>query len=434
MSGNAIEIRNLGKKYTIGARQTKNDTFVSALTSAVSNPVRRMRDVLTGRGAGAAQLYETLWALRDITFDIEQGEVIGIIGRNGAGKSTLLKILSRITDPTEGSVRLNGRVGSLLEVGTGFHGDLTGRENVYLNGSILGMSQAEITSKFDEIVAFSGVEKFIDTPVKHYSSGMNVRLAFAVAAHLEPEILIIDEVLSVGDYAFQRKSLGKMQDVTKGGRTVLFVSHQLDMVQTLCTRCVLLENGRVKMIGPTHDVIEAYMAQPEDDMSGQFEAKEELDRPFQLVRGRVLNQIGKIVRQFDVFEPITFEFEYVLREPTMGLSVSFVLQRAGEPLLMSYDTDAASDRFELRQPGHYRTRVTLPTPLLKAGQYTVDASAGVTFGRTSKSMHRVTNALTFDVELLSKSGSLSSYAASRPGKLALELDWSLESIAEGQTE
>jgi lipopolysaccharide transport system ATP-binding protein len=243
---------------------------------------------------------------------------------------------------------------------------------------------------------------------------------------------MIDEVLSVGDYAFQRKSLGKMQDITQGGRTVLFVSHQIDMVRTLCTRCVLLENGCVKMIGPTPEVIEAYMAQPDAEMTGMFEAAEDPERPYQILRGRLLNQMGSVTRQFDVFEPITFEFEYVLREATMGLSVSFLLQRSGEPLLMSFDTDTATDRFETRQPGIYRTQVTLPSPLIKAGQYTIDASVGITYGRVGNSLHRVTNALTFDVDLISKAGSLSSYASQRAGKLALELDWKIEPIAEEQ--
>ncbi len=240
MNSPVIRVENLGKQYQIGALGTRHTNFREALAGMVSSPLRRLR-----RLAGRAHESERFWALKDLSFDVQQGEVVGIIGRNGAGKSTLLKILSQITEPTEGRVELIGRVGSLLEVGTGFHPELTGRENVYLNGAILGMSRREIARQFDEIVAFAEIEKFLDTPVKRYSSGMYMRLAFAVAAHLEPEILIVDEVLAVGDAAFQKKCLGKMSDVAHHGRTVLFVSHNMAAVQNLCTRCLLLDQGAI---------------------------------------------------------------------------------------------------------------------------------------------------------------------------------------------
>lgn len=245
----AVRVENLSKLYRIGAKQEGYKTFRDSITDALTAPFKRVAGLLRGNAAAAANLNETIWALKDVSFEVKKGEVVGIIGRNGAGKSTLLKILSRITEPTSGEAKVYGRVGALLEVGTGFHPELTGRENIYLNGAILGMSREEIKRKFDEIVAFAEVEKFIDTPVKHYSSGMGLRLGFAVAAHLEPEILIVDEVLAVGDAAFQKKCLGKMSEVAGEGRTVLFVSHNMAAVESLCQRVYVLENGSLMFTG-----------------------------------------------------------------------------------------------------------------------------------------------------------------------------------------
>ncbi len=251
MSEPIIRVEGLSKSYTLRHRKAERYT---ALRDVITEGARGLF-----RGKGEAMTTEEFFALRDVSFDVAPGDRVGIIGRNGAGKSTLLKVLSRITEPTAGRVVLNGRVASLLEVGTGFHPELSGRENVYLNGSILGMSRAEITAKFDEIVAFAEVEKFLDTPVKRYSSGMYVRLAFAVAAHLEPEILVVDEVLAVGDADFQRKCLGKMKDIsTTGGRTILFVSHNMGAIRTFCDRCIYLESGSVKKLGPTDEVLPLY--------------------------------------------------------------------------------------------------------------------------------------------------------------------------------
>ena len=259
MSHPVITVENISKQYMIG-RQERNTTLVASLLRSLSAPMRRTAGLLRGNLTSAADLDEEFWALRDIGFDVHQGEVVGIVGRNGAGKSTLLKLLSRIAYPTTGRITVEGRVGSLLEVGTGFHPELTGRENVFFNGALLGMGRQEITRKFDEIVAFAGVERFIYTPIKHYSSGMQVRLAFAVAAHLEPEILIIDEVLTVGDAEFQRKCLAKMNEVAHEGRTVLFVSHNMSAVQTLCTRGILLEHGRMIESGDTSTIVNSYMS------------------------------------------------------------------------------------------------------------------------------------------------------------------------------
>src|SRR3990167_2756957 len=258
MNNIAIRAEGLSKKFHIGRLQKKRNTLRDTLANAFVSPFRKAVKLLRGQATGAAELDEMIWALKDVSFEIKQGEVVGIIGSNGAGKSTLLKILSRITDPTTGFAEIHGRVASLLEVGTGFHSELTGRENTYLNGVILGMKRNEIDRKFDEIVAFADVEKFIDTPVKHYSSGMFLRLAFAVAAHLEPEILIVDEVLAVGDAAFQKKSLGKMSEVSKSGRTILFVSHNMNAIRQLCTSAIVLEEGRVVFSGSPSQSITYY--------------------------------------------------------------------------------------------------------------------------------------------------------------------------------
>ena len=255
----AIHVENLSKRYRIGQRH-RYQTLRDTLTGAMYAPFRAVRSLLNGqRSAASSEVSNNyIWALKDVSFEVKQGEVIGIIGRNGAGKSTLLKILTRITEPTAGYAEIHGRVGSLLEVSTGFHPELTGRENIYLNGAVLGMTKAEIKRKFDEIVAFSEIEDFIDTPVKHYSSGMYMRLAFAVAAHLEPEVLLVDEVLAVGDAAFQKKCLGKMGDAAKGGRTVLFVSHQMNSIRKLCSRSIWLDAGRIQMADSTAKVVSAY--------------------------------------------------------------------------------------------------------------------------------------------------------------------------------
>ncbi len=273
MSDIAITVENLSKLYRIGMRERKHETFIGALTSWVTAPLnnyRRLsklthfdtlvssRSLSVGDRRSAVFQDDLIWALKDASFEIKQGEVIGVIGRNGAGKSTLLKILSRITEPTSGRALINGRVASLLEVGTGFHAELTGRENIYLNGTILGMTRKEVDAKFDEIVDFAEVEKFIDTPVKHYSSGMHVRLAFAVAAHLEPEILLVDEVLAVGDVAFQKKCIGRMNTAAKGGRTTIFVSHQMNQIRRLCQSVLWFSHGQINQIGPTIEVVSAY--------------------------------------------------------------------------------------------------------------------------------------------------------------------------------
>jgi lipopolysaccharide transport system ATP-binding protein len=273
----AIRVVGLSKQYRIGGPQKRYDRLGERLADALAAPLRRAGKLLRGQATGAAELDEDFWALRDVSFEIKRGETVGIIGRNGAGKSTLLKILSRITEPTEGYADIYGRVGSLLEVGTGFHPELTGRENIYLNAAILGMKRKQISNKFDEIVAFAEIDRFIDTPVKHYSSGMYVRLAFSVAAHLEPHVLLVDEVLAVGDAAFQRKCLGKMDDVAQQGRTVLFVSHNMSLIQMLCQRGIFLQEGQACYDGTVTEATEAYLRildqAPEQDLRERVDRK-----------------------------------------------------------------------------------------------------------------------------------------------------------------
>jgi len=308
MTKPVITIEGLGKQYKIGLREEANKNFREALVSFVTAPIRRLKTL----GEKSETGKDLFWALRDFSLEVMPGEVIGVIGRNGAGKSTLLKILSRITEPTTGRAVLRGRVSSLLEVGTGFHRELTGRENIYLNGAILGMKRAEINAKFDDIVAFAEIEKFVDTPVKRFSSGMYVRLAFAVAAHLEPEILIIDEVLAVGDIAFQKKCLGKMSEVARGGRTVLFVSHNMAAVRNLCSRTVLLDNGVKIAEDITENVISQYMSTNTSAVSESVELPPgEPETAGRALRLRFFNSAGEPASQFRLGETwkIRLEFE-----------------------------------------------------------------------------------------------------------------------------
>lgn len=320
MSNPIIEIADLGKAYRLGQEDVQHEMLRDALLNIIKAPVRRWREM---RAPNCVE--DQFWALRNVSFDVHQGEVIGIIGRNGAGKSTLLKILSRITEPTEGHVTLRGRVASLLEVGTGFHPELTGRENVYLNGAILGMSRLEIQRKFDEIVAFAEIEKFLDTQVKRYSSGMYVRLAFAVAAHLEPEILIVDEVLAVGDAEFQKKCLGKMGEVTKAGRTILFVSHNMAAVRLLCGSCVLLDKGRKLDMGPSHEIIDRYMSGEGSHDRSEVNFSRPGRAPIWITQASILNE-GKRSSSLplgsDFSLQINFDAEPATLYPRFGFVIS----------------------------------------------------------------------------------------------------------------
>jgi lipopolysaccharide transport system ATP-binding protein len=333
MSDAVIRIESLSKRYRIGVREDQPTTISGALFDLAQRPLKNLRRLTRLSRFSEQDEADVFWALRDISFEVQQGEVLGIIGRNGAGKSTLLKILSRITAPTSGRARLRGRVSSLLEVGTGFNPELTGRENVYLNGTILGMRRSEVDRKFAEIVAFSGVDQFIDTPIKRYSSGMKVRLAFSVAAHLEPEILIIDEVLAVGDAEFQRKCLGKMGDMAGGGRTVLFVSHNMTAVQSLCQRAILLEDGRITTTGGVFDVVEQYLSK-HIAVSGDVTFDECTSRTgngyARFTRARVRDPHGNITPQVKMGQTFTLILDFVCERPlssgvvlTIGLNDSY---------------------------------------------------------------------------------------------------------------
>jgi lipopolysaccharide transport system ATP-binding protein len=380
MSDLAVRVENLGKRFTIGASQERYRTLRDTLANAVGAPVRLARSVFQGDNDGRPS-ETTIWALRDVTFEVHQGEVLGIIGRNGAGKSTLLKILSRVTEPSEGYAEIHGRVGSLLEVGTGFHQELTGRENIFLNGAILGMKRSEIQRKFDEIVAFSEVEQFIDTPVKRYSSGMYLRLAFAVAAHLEPEILVVDEVLAVGDAEFQRKCMGKMSDVAREGRTVLFVSHNMSAILRLTEITMVLDAGHMVHRSATPEAIDYYMSMGYSEEGERNWRPEEVPAeaaPFCPIAMRVRDPKGRVVDTFRSVEPLTIEVEYILDAPITGLRVGvYLLTMRGEYVFTSFDTDQTEmyERFGVRPAGHYISRCEVPANYLNEGRYVLAMNA-----------------------------------------------------------
>jgi homopolymeric O-antigen transport system ATP-binding protein len=362
----AIEAQALGKRYRIGKLQAAYGTLRESLTHAAKR--------LTGQEHRPQQ--REIWALQDVSFHVHEGEVLGVIGRNGAGKSTLLKILTRITTPTTGKAFIRGRVGSLLEVGTGFHPELTGRENVFLNGSILGMKRREIQAKVGDIIEFSGIEKFIDTPVKRYSSGMYVRLAFSVAAHLEPEILLVDEVLAVGDAEFQRRCLGRMEDLSGTGRTVLFVSHNMQAVNQLCDRAILLDGGRIAADGQTAEVVTRYLQSTHG--TGSRQTWPDLDSApgddlTKLVSVRVVDEDGATVETHDVRRPVGIEITFrVLREGRAVFPKIKVRDRQGEIAFNALDT---SPRWhEPSPPGTYAATAWIPENLLNEGLSTVDVA------------------------------------------------------------
>ena len=370
---------------------------------------------------------DILWALNDVSFEVKRGEVLGIIGRNGAGKSTLLKILSRITEPTSGWVGIKGRVASLLEVGTGFHPELTGRDNVYMNGTLLGMTKREIDRKFDEIVDFSGVERFLDTPVKRYSSGMQVRLAFAVAAHLEPEILIIDEVLAVGDYEFQKKCLGKMEEVARGGggRTILFVSHNMGMVRSLCSRCLYLQAGRLIAEGDTEAIIDAYeQDQVSDGQNGLFRQAPDERYALQVLEAELCDVHGqRQTAAIDQFSPLNLWIRYIVRRPLVGCNICVSLTLQGTKLFLTFDTDEEADLHTKRNPGLYEAMISLPAEILKAGSYRIGVASGITNDEASRAHHQnFENLLTFEVRE-SVDTSLKAFSQRRLGIIAFRSNW-----------
>lgn len=419
MSKPIIEIRNIGKCYKIGAHKEKYLSLRDEVTKFASRLVTMKR-----------QSEQDFWALKGVSFNVQVGEAVGIIGRNGAGKSTLLKILSQITPPTEGRITMRGRVASLLEVGTGFHPELTGRENIFLNGTILGMTRREVTRKFDEIVAFAEVEKFLDTPVKRYSSGMYVRLAFAVAANLEPEILLVDEVLAVGDSAFQKKCIGKMGEVSGEGRTVLFVSHNMSTITRLCNRVVLLNEGSVAIDGDSADAIHHYLrsnmgttahnrwdnikSAPGDDF-------------VKLISISVKDLYGKISENIDIRQPVTLEMEYEVIGTEIAMRPWFVLYNE-EGICPFATTDLNSDwNQKKRRRGRYCSRVKIPENLLAEGNYIITSGMAAAGGLTS---HFAKNdSISFNIyDSLDGDSSRGEHAGPFPGVVRPMLEWFTEQI------
>jgi lipopolysaccharide transport system ATP-binding protein len=431
MSDAMITVENLGKSYRL--RHQGEKQRYTALRDVLAE---KFKGIIRGFKGGdrdrtkpaRGTSYEEFWALREVSFEIKRGDVVGIIGRNGAGKSTLLKVLSRITEPTTGRVHLKGRVASLLEVGTGFHPELTGRENVFLNGAILGMNRLEIKRKFDEIVAFAEVEKFLDTPVKRYSSGMYVRLAFAVAAHLEPDILIVDEVLAVGDVEFQKKCLGKMQDVATGGRTVLFVSHNMAAISRLCQKGLFMRQGRVVTQGSVEAVVAQYL------QSASGEKSMYTPQPGQKQPGNDFIRLNSVSVQdingfagpvFGGGETLVVEVVYEILKSTRGLRVGFYLHSAdGTIVFNGIDTDALAeerDSQRSQQPGQFRSWCQIPAGFLNRGQYTLtvgsDTPAGVNF--------YCENLVSFFVEPDGRHGT---HMDNRAGLICPDLQWKIQRL------
>jgi len=427
----AIKVENVSKCYRIGLKENTQDSFLATISNFMKSPIKnyhiyrslyRFDDINPEQDNTPSDI---VWSVKEVSFEVREGEVLGIIGANGAGKSTLLKILSRITVPTKGRVTLCGRISSLLEVGTGFHPELTGRENVYLNGTILGMRKKEIDQKFDEIVDFSGVEKFLDTPVKRYSSGMKVRLAFAVAAHLEPEILLIDEVLAVGDASFQKKCLDKMKEVGQEGRTVLFVSHNMSAVTRLCGRAILLNAGRVQMDDFSHHVVSAYMhaakaTKGERNWPDVREAPG--DEVVRLRSIRVRTENGRVAETADIRYPVGIEIEYEVRQSGHELLVVYhVMNEEGIEAFLTMDNDSTW-RKKLRPVGQYVSIAWIPGNLLSEGMYFIGASIRTMQPEIRR--FRVDDAVGFQVvDNMDGGGARVDYIGSVPGVVRPLLKW-----------
>lgn len=417
----SIIVQGIGKRYDIGAFQERQDTLRDVIVSQTQKIGSLFRKGSTKKKK------EEIWALRGVSFDVRQGQALGIIGRNGAGKSTLLKILSRVTNPTEGYGELRGRVGSLLEVGTGFHPELTGRENIFLNGAILGMQKREIEARFDEIVEFSEVEKFIDTPVKRYSSGMYLRLAFAVAAHLEPEILVVDEVLAVGDADFQRKCLGKMGDVADSGRTVLFVSHNMSAILRLTQESIVLDKGKVLMRAPSSEAVDFYLNRGLSKLGERFWEEDEIpasSKPFKPLAIRIVDKGGHVSDSVRSVEPITIEIEYELTEDITGLRVGYyLLTTRGEPVFTSFDTDSEElfREYTARPKGVYASRCIIPAQTLNEGRFVLGVNAS---SYHIKRYFQDDQALSFTVDASGAVGT--QWPEPRPGAIRPDLEWKIE--------
>ena len=425
MSELAIRVENISKRYQIGLAKERPDT----LRDLVTLKARQMRHLFNRDNDERSSSESHIWALKGVSFEVERGQVLGIVGRNGAGKSTLLKILSRVTDPTEGTGEIHGRVGSLLEVGTGFHPELSGRENIYLNGAILGMRREEIERKFDEIVEFSEVGKFIDTPVKRFSSGMYLRLAFAVAAHLEPEILVVDEVLAVGDAEFQRKCLGKMNDVAQEGRTVLFVSHNMSAILRLTQETIVLDQGQIVMRGPTPEAVDYYLNMGLTKQGERFWEASELageGSPFRPIALRVLNSAGQVVDTVNATEGFSVALEYHLEEAISGLRVGFYLMTTrGEYVFTTFDTDDPNmfETYGQRAAGRYISRCDFPPNLMNEGRFVIGVNASA---YRIRRYFQDDKALTFTIDATGAPGT--HWPEMRLGPVRPKLDWKIKKI------
>lgn len=424
-----IQAENISKQYRLGV--INHGTLYRDLQSwwarwrGQPDPNAEVVDARGHRKSQARIVGDRFYALDDVSFSVNQGDIIGIVGRNGAGKSTLLKVISRITAPTTGRIRLKGRVASLLEVGTGFHPELTGRENVFLNGAILGMTRQEVARKFEQIVEFAEIGEFIDTPVKRYSSGMYVRLAFSVAAHLDPEILLVDEVLAVGDINFQKKCLGRMQEIGKDGRTILFVSHNVSAVKQMCNKGLLLNDGRSIRVGPTHDIISEYVDHFNDHNAAEYlRASNPEPDSLALLRLAICNAKGVVSSQIELTEDFFVEIEYQLGTPTSGLSVGIqvILDDGLLTVLSLSDPEFAPERLNTRDAGRYKSRVRIPRQILNTGRYRIRVGISSRF-----TVYDVIENVTFEV--VDNVGIVQFMGWDRKGSLlGVQLPWDVERV------
>jgi homopolymeric O-antigen transport system ATP-binding protein len=407
-----VKVEHLSKHYQIGSKTAQYATLRESLSNAVRSPFAKLR-----RGSRSQ---ESIWALRDVSFNVMPGEVLGVIGQNGAGKSTLLKILSRITEPTEGRAELYGRAGSLLEVGTGFHPELTGRENIYLNGAILGMTRPEINRKFDEIVAFAELEKFLDTPVKRYSSGMYMRLAFSVAAHLDPEILVVDEVLAVGDAAFQKKCLGRMRDISTGGRTVLFVSHNMAAIRSLCERGILLAKGRKVFEGPAGECVDRYLAEITQHATNEVDLTRarrvpNADLTLKINKVRLVSADGRpLVRSGD---PLEVEMMFSVTEPLEEVVVGLNVSSGDNVAIFECRNSHSAGVIDRLAPGEYAIQCRIEQNILSPGVYVLNVGARC----ASKYLDYVQHAMSF--EIYSDESVASLWLSDVAGCVRVQSDW-----------
>lgn len=422
-----IKVENLSKRYIIGhQKQERYSALRDVIADGAKGVGRKLLNSVSRKNSlNRDATREEFWALKDIDFEIHQGDRVGIIGRNGAGKSTLLKILSRITEPTTGKVSMNGRVASLLEVGTGFHPELTGRENIFLNAVILGMKKSEIKRKFDEIVEFAEVEKFLDTPVKRYSSGMYVRLAFSVAAHLEPDILVVDEVLAVGDFAFQKKCLGRMSELGKSGRTVLFVSHNMSAVKQLCERAILLNNGRIDSDGNSEDVVNYYMSSSSPNITSSIDYQRDQNKNVAQIRHISVTRDDNLNQTFDLKDNITINVHYEFYKDVAGISVGLQIidSVSGTIILSLPDPELDYSRLGSRDKGYYKARVVVPGNLLNTSTYSV--KVGIS---RKNQIYDVSTDVNFEV--IDTIGIVSPLGNERKNSvLSMQLPWTIDSQA-----